>query len=315
MIVTVALIVIGIIAAIFVALFAIRVRVDLEMSDELHLSVLAFGIKIKILPKKPKKYKLSNYTPKKIAKRDRIAAEKAAKKAEAAKQKKAAKEQKKKDKEDREAKLTKADKKAIKAKKKASRPPIPDMISLFSRILKIFFSGLFSKFHFHVARIKIDIGSDNAATTAMMCVGIRTAIRPVLNFLAKHSNLHGMRRAEISVTPNYLSEEIKADVKLGFSTSLGGILGVAIRAGFSFIFGWFKIKPTVPPEIERAAQIAEAKLGIPEDGHKGKPKKKNKKDNASDTSNESEGESASGENQADQSNESNALPSSGEDQA
>ena len=232
---------IGIIAAIFVALFAIRVRVDLEMSDELHLSVLAFGIRIKILPKKPKKYKLSNYTPKKIAKRDRIAAEKAAKKAEAAKQKKAAKEQKKKDKEDREAKLTKADKKAIKAKKKASRPPIPDMISLFSRILKIFFSGLFSKFHFHVARIKIDIGSDNAATTAMMCVGIRTAIRPVLNFLAKHSNLHGMRSAEISVTPNYLSEEIKADVKLGFSTSLGGILGVAIRAGFSFIFGWFKI--------------------------------------------------------------------------
>ena len=77
MIATVALIIIGIIAAIFVALLTIRVRVNLEMSDELRLSVIAFGVKINVLPKKPKKYKLSDYTPKKIAKRDKIAAEKA----------------------------------------------------------------------------------------------------------------------------------------------------------------------------------------------------------------------------------------------
>ena len=275
MIATVALIVIGVIVAIFVALFTIRVRVNLEMNDELHLSVIAFGVKINILPKKPKKYKLSDYTPKKIAKRDKKAAEKAKKKAEAAKAKQAAKAAQKKRKADTAAKLTKADKKALKARKKAARPAIPDMIELFSRILKIFFSGLFSKFHFHVARIKIDVGSDNAATTAMMCVGIRTGIRPVLGFLAKHSNLHGMKNADISITPNYLSEEIKADVKLGFSTSLGGILGVAIRAGFSFLFGWIKIKPTVPEDIERAARQAQAKLAPPStDEQKGKQKKK-----------------------------------------
>ena len=275
MIATVALIVIGVIVAIFVALFTIRVRVNLEMNDELHLSVIAFGVKINILPKKPKKYKLSDYTPKKIAKRDKKAAEKAKKKAEAAKAKQAAKAAQKKRKADTAAKLTKADKKALKARKKAARPAIPDMIELFSRILKIFFSGLFSKFHFHVARIKIDVGSDNAATTAMMCVGIRTGIRPVLGFLAKHSNLHGMKNADISITPNYLSEEIKADVKLGFSTSLGGILGVAIRAGFSFLFGWIKIKPTVPEDIERAARQAQAKLAPPStDEQKGQQKKK-----------------------------------------
>ena len=297
MIATVALIVIGVIVAIFVALFTIRVRVNLEMNDELHLSLIAFGVKINILPKKPKKYKLGDYTPKKIAKRDKKAAEKAKKKAEAAKAKQASKAARKKQKSDSESKLTKADKKALKARKKAARPAIPDMISLFGRILKIFFSGLFSKFHFHVARIKIDVGSDNAATTAMMCVGIRTALRPVLNFLAKHSNLHGMRNAEISVTPNYLSEEIKADVKLGFSTSLGGILGVVIRAGFSFLFGWIKIKPTVPEDIERAARQAQAKLSPPPpvDGHKGKPKGKKKEPTSKDT-------------------ETNDSPTSGEDQ-
>ncbi len=280
---TIALIIIGAILALFVLLFTVRVRVDLEMNDELHLSILAFGIRINILPKKEKKYNLRNYTPKKIAKRDKIAAEKAAKKAENDKLKKQAKAQKKKQKKTTAAKLTKADKKALKARKKASRPAIPDMLDMFLRILKLFFSGLFSKFHFHVARIKLDVGSDNAATTALMCVGIRTAIRPVLSFLDKHSNLHGMKNAEISVTPNYLSEEIKTDIKLGFSTSLGGILGVAIRAGFSFIIGWMKIKPTVPPEIERAAREVQAKLAPPTDTNKSDPKKKKSRKNRKDT--------------------------------
>lgn len=273
MIATVALIIIGIIAAIFVALLTIRVRVNLEMRDELRLSVIAFGVKINVLPKKPKKYKLSDYTPKKIAKRDKIAAEKAKKKAEAEKAKKASKAAKKKRKADNKSKLTRAERKAIKARKRAARPSIPDMLSLFGRILKIFFSGLFSKFHFHVARIKIDVGADDAASTAMLCVGISAAIRPVLSFLDKHSNLHGMKHAEISVTPNYLSEEIKYDVKLGFSTSLGGMLGVIIRAGFSFLFGWMKIKPTVPEEIERAARQAQAKLSPPVEDHKFKSQK------------------------------------------
>lgn len=283
--ITVALIIIGIIIAIFVLLFTVRVRVDLEMSDEMHLSVRVFGIKIKILPKKEKKYNLRNYTPKKIAKRDKIAAEKAAKKAESAKLKKQAKEKKKQQKKENEAKLTKAEKKAIKARKKAARPPIPGMVSLLLKVLKLFFSGLFSKFHFHVARIKLEVGSDNAATTALMCVGIRTAIRPVLNFLDKHSNLHGMKNAEISVTPNFLSEEIKTDVKLGFSTSLGGILGVAIRAGFTFLVGFLKIKPTVPPEIERAARAAQAKLNPPPaEPEKGKKRKGKKADSSQDPS-------------------------------
>ena len=139
-----------IILAFFVALFTIRIRVNLEMKDELSLSVLAFGIKIKILPKKPKKYNLKNYTPKKIAKRDKAAAEKAAKKALKKAEKKKQKETAKQKKKEEQQKLTKAEKKAIKARKKASRPPIPDMLSLFMRVIKLFFSGLFSKFHFHV---------------------------------------------------------------------------------------------------------------------------------------------------------------------
>lgn len=239
-----ALITILAILAFFVALFTIRIRVNLELKDELSLSVIAFGIKINILPAKPKKYNIKKYTPKKIAKRDAKAAERAAKKAEKQRLKAAEKKKKK----EAQKKLTKAEKKAIKARKKASMPPLFDMIGLFASIAKLFFSGLFSKLHFHVARIRITVGSSDAATTAMMYCGICTAMKPVLMFLDKYSNLHGMKNADIFITTDYLSEELKLDLKLGFSMSLGGLLGVVIKAGFKFLVGWLSIKPNTPPE-------------------------------------------------------------------
>ena len=278
------------ILAFFVLIFAMRVRVTVEMKEDsdLALTVTVLGINIKILPKKPKKYNIKNYTPKKIAKRDKKAAEKAEKKRIAAAKKKADKAEKKKQKKEEAAKLTKAEKKAIKARKKAKRPPIPDMLSLFLRVIKILFSGLFSKFHFHVARLRIKVGSSDAATTALMYVAICQAINPVLNFLAKHSNLHGRKNADIDVSPNYLSEELKIDIKLGFSTSLGGLLGALFRTGFSFIFGWMKIVPSVPehslppmpekPKDSTTDTDGETDEGIKEDSsEKSKKEKKSKK--------------------------------------
>lgn len=247
-------IILAAIVAIFVALFTIRVRVDLEMADELKLSVLAFGVRIGILPKKPKKYNIRNYTLKKIAKRDQKAAKKAAKKAEAAKKKAAAKKLKK----EQEAKLTKAEKKAIKAQKRAKLPPVPDMIPLFLQVLKTFFSGFLGKFHFRVMRIKIAVGSADAATTAMLYSGICTAMKPVLKFLDKHSNLHGMKNAVIEVTPDFLSDSIKADVKMSFSMSIGGLLGVLFKTAFKFLFGWMKITPKSRASSATSSQTSNA---------------------------------------------------------
>lgn len=254
------------IVALFVALFTIRIRVDLEMADELRLSVLAFGVRIGILPKKPKKYNIRDYSLKKIAKRDRKTAKRAAKKAEAAKKKAAAKKQKK----EQEAKLTKAEKKAIKAQKRAKMPPVPDMIPLFLQVLKTFFSGFLGKFHFRVMRIKIAVGSADAAKTAMIYSGICAALKPTLKFLDKHSNLHGMKSAEIDIHPDFLSDSIKADVKMSFSMSIGGLLGVAFKTAFKFIFGWVKIAPKSTSNPSAQASAASAK---PSDGATDEPKK------------------------------------------
>ena len=233
-----------IILAFFVALFTIRVKVTLEMKDELYLTVFAFGATLRILPKKPKKYKLRDYTPKKIAKRDAKKAAAEAQKAEKKRQRNAKKAAEKQKKKDAQAKLTKEQKKAIREKKRSSRPPIPDILELLFKIIRMFFSGFFAKFHFHVARIRIKIGSSDAATTALLWCTVSTALKPILILLDKKSNLHGMKNADISITTDYLSENISADIKLAFSMSLGGILGVALRTVFSFIFSWIKIMPS-----------------------------------------------------------------------
>lgn len=231
----------------------VRVRVTIEMADELHLDVSVLGIKIKILPKKQKKYKISNYTLKKIAKRDKKKAEKDAKKAAAAALKKKKKAEAKKQKKSSQKKLSKEEKKALKAKKKASRPPLPPLIALLRDTLGFFFPSIFGKFHFHLARIKLKIGGKDAAQTALTYYAVTNALGPILGFIDRHSNLHGMSRAEIDVSPDFLSEEIKADVKIGFSTSLGGILGTAIKTGFKLLTGYIKIKPTAPANANHIA--------------------------------------------------------------
>lgn len=244
MIDTVALWMILAVLLLFIFIFAVRIRVTIELQNELYLTVTVCGINIRILPKKPKRYNVRNYTPKKIAKRDKKALLKAQKKAARDAEKKAEKAEKKRKKKEEQAKLTKAEKKAIKAKKKASRPPIPDIISLFFKVIRLFFSGFLSHFHFHIARVRLKIGGSDAAQTAMLYGIISTAAYPILSFLDKHSNLHGMKNADIDISPDFLSEEISADIKIGFSMSLGGLLGVVFRAAFSFIFGWIKIKPS-----------------------------------------------------------------------
>ncbi len=242
------------ILALFVLIFSARVKVTVEMNDELFLTVSFLGIRIKILPKRKKKYKLRNYTKKKIAKRDRQAAIKAQLDAERKAKKQAEKRRRDRERELAEQKLTKEERRAQRKAKRESRPPLPDMLSLFTRIVGVLFSGLFKKFHFHIERLRIKIGGADAAQIALTYTVLTNALHPLFAFLDKASNLHGVKRADICISTDYLSEDIEADVKLGFSTSLGGILGALIKTGFKFIRGWMKISPKhasyEPPKLK-----------------------------------------------------------------
>ena len=230
-------IILAAVVALIVALFTIRVRVDLELTDELRLSVLAFGARRQLLPEKTKKYNIRRYTLKKIARRDKRAARKAAKRAGARSTWLSARGLKK----EQRARLTRRERRA---RRRESLPPIPKMISLFFDVLGAFCSRFLGKLHLKVVRINIAVGASDTARAAVLYGAICSAMKPILDFLGKYSNLHNMKNAEIDIYPDFLSDSVKADVKISFSMSIVALIGVLARAALKLAFGWIDIDPT-----------------------------------------------------------------------
>lgn len=228
-----------IILAIIILLFSVRASVCLELKEELKLSVRVFGIKIKILPKKEKNYKMSDYTPKKIAKREAKRKKSEEKKAK----RKSEKQLKKKAKKAELASLSKKEKRAMKKQKKESRPKIGDLVSLSIELLKLFFSTFFSHFHIKICKLHLNVGGADAAQVALHWYGIYAGCGAVIALMDKRSHLHGKNSMDIQIVPDYLSEEITADLKIYFSMNLFGLFCVLFKVAFKGIFGWIKIQP------------------------------------------------------------------------
>ena len=227
-----------IILAILILLFSVRIFVNLELSDELKLNIWAFGFRIKVLPKKEKKYKLSDYTPKKIARREA--------KRKKLEEKRAAKRAAKRAKRRELSKLTKAERKALKKKKRESRPAVTDMITSATGILGLFFSTFFSHLHIKTSRIKIKVGGPDAAQVALRWYAIYAACDSLIAILDRNSHIHGKKNADISIEPDYLSEKIDMDIKVSFSMNLFGMLCVLIKVIVKAVVEWLNIQPQKP---------------------------------------------------------------------
>ncbi len=236
-------IVIGCIILFFVFLFTVHAYVTIEMADDMALTIRILGIPIKILPKKPKTYKISNYTLKKIRKRDAKAAKKAAKKAESKKKKKDEKEQKKAEKKAELAKMTKEERQALKEKKKAGKPALTDLIPLICRVLKLFFSRFFGKLHIKVAKLHVRVGASDAMQAAVIYGVANQAVQYLVEFLRRISHVDGLKNADIRIEPDFLSDKIEFEFNMTFRVSLGNVLGAVFKAGWHFLVGFIKIKP------------------------------------------------------------------------
>ena len=236
-------IIFGCIVLLFVFLFTVHAYITIEMVDDMALTVRVLGIPIRILPKKPKTYNPKHYTLKKIRKRDAKAAKKAAKKAESKKKKKAEKEQKKADKKAELAKMSKEEKRALKEKKKASRPPLTELIPLVCKTLGLFFSRFFGKLHIKVAMLHVRVGSSDAMQTAVIYGAVNQSVQYLVEFLRKISHVDGLKKADIRIEPDFLSDKIEFELKLTVRVSLGNVLGALLKAGWKFLVGFIKIKP------------------------------------------------------------------------
>ncbi len=218
------------IIAFFAFILSLKVNVRLEFKDEMILSISVLGIKIKILPGKgPKPINYKDYTYEKHQKRlekEQLAAQK---KAEKKKTKAAAKKKKK---EERKAE-TKEQKKARKNHPKRS---ISDWVNIGVGVLAIFFEKFTRHFHIKIARLKVNVATGDAASTAIMYGAIVQSVAYVIELLQRITNVDGLEKADISVNADYLSEKTSLDLCFVFSMRvwhlfdiLFGIIGRAIK--------------------------------------------------------------------------------------
>lgn len=226
-----ALYVIGIIALVFVLIGSLRATVTVEYSGEVRLCVKVLFFKIKILPAKKKKAGPFSMSKKKAEKIRKSLRKKAQKKKEKAEKKRLQKEEKKRKKESGE----------LPQKKKISLSQILDLISLAKDVLCAVISKFFGHLRVDVARLRISIGTPDAATTAMYYGIICDALTHLLPLLEGLKGFDLPKSQDISVETDFLSEEIRADVKISVSLRVWHVFHVIFAAIGKAIKGLFRM--------------------------------------------------------------------------
>ena len=204
----------------FALLLNIKGRVILEVDPEgeLNLAVKVLLFTFRIAPAKdPKPIKIKDYTPEKHRKRLKKNYQNYLKKQEQKAQKaaeKAAKKEKK------------------KSEKNAPKPPkrsILDWLDIAASVLKVLLKRFTKHLHIKVARLRINVATGDAASTAIMYGLVIQSVAYVIEILDSITNLDGLKKADIAVNADYLSESTTVDLKFVFS--------LRIRHIFSIIFG------------------------------------------------------------------------------
>ena len=210
------------ILALFLLIMFIPVKLGIQYNEKAELYLKIFFVKIKLSPRK-KKVNLKKYSPR--------AMEKARKK----QIKKRIKEEKKLVK--KAGKKKKAEKKPSKLKEIFSHPTdIPSFITDVYDILSIVTDKFTKRLKVRILSLNIDIGSDNAARTAILYGSVCAGVNALLSSLVHFTRYDENDNDNITVTPNFISEKTVCDVHLQVSLRPGQV--------FTFII-------SVIPEIFR----------------------------------------------------------------
>ena len=80
--------------------------------------------------------------------------------------------------------------------------------------------------------------------TAAVTYGlVNQAVAYLMELLKKISHIDGLKKADVMIQPDFLSDKIEYDIKLTFRVSLGNVVGALLRAGWAFLLGYARIKP------------------------------------------------------------------------
>ena len=213
------LIIFGSIILFFAFILSLKATISIEYNGEVALFVRVLFIKIKILPAKDKK------RPRSMSAKQ---AQKIKNKLEAKKSKKQAKKAEK--------KKQKAEKKAAQKRgeiKKDKKTPgeILDILVLAAGLVKQVIGKFFGHLQIKLTRIKIKIGTGDAATTALAYGAISQAVNVFFPLLEGINTLSLPRKTEdIDIQADFAAEESEIDLKIAFAIRVWHVFHIAFAA-------------------------------------------------------------------------------------
>ena len=209
------LIVIGAICLFFALLLSLRLRVTVALRDEVTLTLSVLFLRIRLFPRKKKKLRWRNYSPRRA---EKIAARKAKKAA-----KKAAKKEKK-----------KQEKHAIAEKKPKEKATLTEKLMLVRALAAAVFRKTGKHLKLKAARLHIRVATGDAATTAILYGAVSGVLSSLLALLDRVTALRA-KPPQVAVYADYLAEKPSADVKLVFSLRVWGALAILFSAALAYL--------------------------------------------------------------------------------
>ena len=142
-----------------------------------------------------------------------------------------------------ERKRLRAEKKAAKRKKqhetdqtgqKLPTPKLKENLEMILALLKKLYSLTAGRLHIRVRKMQIEVGSDDAASTAILYGVILQSASYVLNFIETCFNHIDRRDGEMQITPNYTSGHCSADIDIACSIKLRRAIKLAVGMLLSY---------------------------------------------------------------------------------
>ncbi len=222
------MVIFGCILLFLIFLLTLKATVTVEYSGEVALFVRVLFIKIRVLPSKEKKYSHS------------MSAKKAARlkaKLEKKDQKKRAKKaEKKRQKDEKKQALARGEVK----KEKKTPAEILDIISLVSNLVKQVVGKFFGHLRIKLTRIRLRIGTGDAAMTALTYGAVTQSINVLFPLLESVKQVKFPRGDQIDITPDFTAEESEIDICISFSLRVWHLFHVAFAALGQLIKHFFK---------------------------------------------------------------------------
>ena len=216
------------------ALILIPVSIKIGYTQEVTVAVGALGMYFPLLPKKEKKAKpLSKKQYKKLIAKDAARAEKK----RLASEKKAQK------------KKTAAKSKQAEKEKQLSGTKMPDEPSTMSILLRIvggILDTFFGKLRVKIARVHITVGGPDAAKTALTYGIVSQGVAYLMELIANKTKMTRTKNTYVSVVPDFLAKETRADLLIIFQLRLVDLLST----GIVFFIRFLKEKTASSPKIQ-----------------------------------------------------------------